>query len=531
MKQNKLLIPIYLRLLLLLVLGQLPLCAIGQDLSDSRWYFGNSTQWLSFAGRASLNTGQITPYGTAGSLVATDYRTGELLFYSDGSQIIGANNLVVASGLPGNTLLPQPVHATPIPGEENAFYLFFIDDARGLQYARYDITAQSLSALQTLDIGGTASGVMEVVRGTAGNGYVYWLIVPLQGNSASFSLVRVGGAAAPVATPVTITANLSDFNPVSLAYSAQTGILAVGNAATTQDFPVLLYGFLADPDQPDPAQLIELGSLQDAGAANGAMTGLSWLNNYLFVSKEQNASGSNGALYRYDFTDYDPALGPPAAQTIQNAAFARHLDLRTGPDDQVYLLYQAIGGGASLVGKVDRPMSNNPGFTPEVVGNTDFRGSRFSRSAFPAFRQLTVDFDYSGGCTQSPTYFYPIFTEDGPERVEWYVNDELASREIQPTIQLEEATQITVALRAFFPGDVREISQPITVGEGPQLDIQPEYIICPEKDSVITLTIGGQPVPAGTTVTWYKPLSGADPVIETANEITVTATFDNATQR
>ncbi len=512
--------------MLLVVIGLLPLCTFGQDLSNSQWYFGNSTQWLSFAGRATLNTGQVTPYGAAGSLVATDYRSGNLLFYSDGSQLIGANNTVIASNLPGDPSLPQPVHATPIPGENNAFYLFFIDNARSLQYARFDADAQTLGPRQPLNIGGTAAGVMEVIRGTSGNGYVYWLVVPLQGNSASYSLVRVTGPTAPAVTQVTTTTTLPDFNPVSIAFSEETGILAVGNSATTQDFPVLLYGFLADPDQPDPAQLVNLGSLEDAGAANGAITGLAWLDSFLFVAKEVNASGSNGGLFRYDFTDYDPAAGPPPAITIQNASFAQHLDLRTGPNDQVYLLYQATAGGASLVGKVEDPTSARPDFTPEIVGNIDFRGSRFSRSAFPAFRELSLDFDYTGACTQSPTYFYPIFTEDGPERVEWYVNGALVSREIQPSIPLDPAGQAEVALRAYFPGDVREVTQSITVNEGAQLDIQPEYIICPNADSTITLTIGGQPVPAGYTVTWYKPLSVEEvgkQSIEVANEITVAA--------
>lgn len=534
MKQYKIFIPYYLRLLLLLVLGQLPLCVLGQDLSDTRWYFGNSPQWISFPGGAQLNTDQATPYGSAGSLVATDFQTGDLLFYSDGQQLFGPGNTPIATGLPGDPSLPQPVHATPIPGVQNEFFLFFITPARGMQYARYNTATQTLSSPQPLTLGGTASGVMEVVRGATPTGYVYWVIVPLQGNSATFSLIRISGTGTPAPITMTVSPTVADFNPSSLAYSPETGLLAVGNAATTQGVPILLYGFAADPAQPDPAQLTAAGSLTDVTSVNGAIRGLSWIDSYLYVAKAQNAAGAAGSLYRYNFANYDPQF-LPSGQTISGTAFAEILDLRTGPNSEVYMLYRNALGGASLVGKVNNPKADFPSFDATAFGTTNFQGNRFSRSAFPAFQPTPpVGFDYSGGCTKSPTYFYPIFEERGPERVEWYIDGSLVSSELQPSLTLDQAGTFNVTMRAYYPGDVRETSQSLTVTDVPELQIEPQpTTFCPDEVHEITLKDSdGNPVQA----TWYRPLSAANPPSKNAVElnvdkISVSTHYDPATMR
>jgi hypothetical protein len=533
MKQYKNFLPRYFWLLLLIAFGQLPLCAVGQDLSDTRWYFGNSPQWINFGnGNAAVvsNPAQHTPYGTAGSVVATHFRTGDLVFYSDGNQLIGPNNTPIAT-LPGDPTLPQPVHATPVPGVENAYNIFVLNLARELQWARYDATNPTAPlSFQSLNIGGTASGVMEVVRGATANGYVYWLVVPLQGNAARFALVRVNGNGAPASTVVTVTNNVPDFNPVSLAYSEETGLLAVGNAASGSDAGVFVYSFAADPAQPDPTQLAAVGALTDVNPA-AATNGVTWLGDYLFVAK---TTASGGNLYRYDFTDFDPAdpfTFPAAAETVPGAAFNQNLDLRTGPNGEVYLLYRSSAGGASQVGRVRNPVGSSPGFVAAVTGTTNFNGTRFSRSAFPSYvPNPPFDFDYSAACTKAPIYFYPKFQGEGPERVEWHINGQKESEVLQPFFTFDQASTISVEMRAFYPGSVQSTTKQITITEAPELQIEQEYIICPNADSVITLVINDAQDNDVTdqyinNITWYKPQTvkevGKDPVETGVKEITV----------
>jgi hypothetical protein len=95
-------------LLAFLVLGGFILEA--QNITETRWYFGNSSENLVFDrnGRdVYLETTQSTPFGNAGAVTVTDQFTGNLLFYSDGSQIFDASHTVLQGGgvLSGNPLI------------------------------------------------------------------------------------------------------------------------------------------------------------------------------------------------------------------------------------------------------------------------------------------------------------------------------------------------------------------------------------------------------------------------------------------
>jgi large repetitive protein len=535
MKQYMQILPICLRMLLLLVVGQLPLMAYGQDLSDSRWYYGNSTQWLSFEiGRVVPQTGQYTPYGTAGSVVATDYRSGDLLFYSDGVQLIGPDGQPVGGipPLPGDPSLPQPVHAVPIPGVPNTFYLFFITPARGMAYGRYDATAQTYTPLGNLNIGGEASGVMEVVRGASNDNYVYWLVVPLRGDDARFTLLRIEDTL-PVPTPTTIIAEtgVPGFNPVSMTFHYRNNLLAVGNGDNA-DLPVMLFSIDLDDTVPDPSRLSFEGNLPAITSGGCNISGLAWILNYLYVSKEQGADANgSGNLFRYNLTDWEGGQ-EPTPMVVDNAIAYRSYGLRTSTNDQVYHLLQPTAGGPIITSRVNGYSAANPRLDQNItgIGATNFRGTQFSRSAFPASIPVTIDFDYSSACAQAPTYFYPIFGENGPDEVNWFINDERASLDLQPFFVFSQPGTVNIKMRALYPGTIKEINKDITIAPGLQLNLQPEYIICPDASETITLEIqdaNGEPATvAPENIIWYKPLSVLNvgkPATETGESIEVSA--------
>ncbi|EMR01653.1 T9SS type B sorting domain-containing protein [Cesiribacter andamanensis] len=529
MKQYTQKLPLGLRMLLLVVLGQLPLLAGAQDLSDSRWYFGNSAQWLSFLnGRVAQQPGQVVPYGDAGSVVATDYRSGDLLFYSDGVQLIGPNGPLAAI-LPGDPSLPQPVHAIPIPGVPNTFYLFFITPARGMSYARYDANTETYTPLGNLNIGGEASGVMEVVRGNTNDNYVYWLLVPLRGDDARFTVIRVeDNLATPTPTTLTAQTDVAGFNPVSMTFHYRNNLLAVGNGDNA-DLPVMLFQVDLDDTVPDAGRITFYDNLSSVTSAGGNISGLAWSLNRLYVAKEQNADANgSGNLFRYDLTDHQPG-NEPTPQIVANAIAYRSYGLRAAPNDQVYHLLQPTAGGPIIAARVQ----SSPDLTlvQNVFGATNFRGSQFSRSAFPSSIPVTIDFDYSAACAQVPTYFYPIFGENGPEQVDWFINDVRESRDLQPYFQFSQAGTVEVKMRAFYPGTIREVVKTVTINPGLQLNVQPEYIICPNDSETITLEIQDENGEAAqvdpSSITWYRPLSaakGGKQVVESGvEEITVDA--------
>ena len=130
------------RVLLLAILHVCVLLTHGQDVTETRWYFGNSPENLVFDrnGRdVNLETTQATPFGSAGAVTITDQFTGNLLFYTDGTQVYDASHTLVLNPvvLNGDPTINVPVVTAPVVGSPGQYYLFTNHKAsRILQYRR-----------------------------------------------------------------------------------------------------------------------------------------------------------------------------------------------------------------------------------------------------------------------------------------------------------------------------------------------------------------------------------------------------------
>jgi hypothetical protein len=121
---------------LLFVVLPLAFSGVGaQSLTGINWYFGNSSQGVSFSRSSktpSLVATQATPFGTGGSAVASSSINGDLFFYSDGVNIYDASNQPMpnGTGLGGNPAGNQAVAVAKVPGQDNQYYVF-INSANG----------------------------------------------------------------------------------------------------------------------------------------------------------------------------------------------------------------------------------------------------------------------------------------------------------------------------------------------------------------------------------------------------------------
>src|SRR6188768_2267583 len=90
----------------------LPAWVTAQDFSGYNWYFGGGNTGIRFS-RSTDAPSVVTnkfPLGIGGSAVATDPTTGNLIFYSDGEQIIDASHqLMLNGGIVGDNARNQPV--------------------------------------------------------------------------------------------------------------------------------------------------------------------------------------------------------------------------------------------------------------------------------------------------------------------------------------------------------------------------------------------------------------------------------------
>jgi hypothetical protein len=113
-----------LSLIFMLILSE----GITQDFSQHNWYFGNSVRGIRFS--RTDNTPSIVsnkvPLGLGGSAVATDQVNANLLFYSDGTQVINMNHQLMTNGggLMGNNGSNQPAAISPVPSQSSQYYVF-----------------------------------------------------------------------------------------------------------------------------------------------------------------------------------------------------------------------------------------------------------------------------------------------------------------------------------------------------------------------------------------------------------------------
>ena len=97
--------------------------AFAQDRSRHNWYFGNSNLGIRFNRvdhSPTLVNNKATPFNIGGSAVATDATNGNLLFYTDGSNIYDATHTIMpnGTGLGANTSANQPVAIAKVPGQD-----------------------------------------------------------------------------------------------------------------------------------------------------------------------------------------------------------------------------------------------------------------------------------------------------------------------------------------------------------------------------------------------------------------------------
>ena len=503
-----------------------------QSMPDSQWRFGNSSSWIDFRqGTGILGNGQLTPYSSTGSIVATDSRTGELLFYTDGEQLIDETNTVISNELGGNISLKQCVHALPI--DESSYGIIVITASNTLNAFQYNTETKELTVIEqdrSFLSNGTVSIGLESIRFSLGTRYGYRLLVPLYdlaSNTAAIEVVSIESGI--LGTSLLNFPNspadeaLPEGEITALAFNVETRQLAIGQENTEEGIPLYLYT-LADDANLTPTFLADAG--ENFTSLDGDISSLAWKDGYLFASRTATTTLGSG-IYRLVYDEVNN-LVTPQIRVDQSLGLIHH-DLRTGPDGRVYHLYQTRSNGDFQVGYVQSPLTDNATLIPNIF-NTNFAGTRFSRPAPPLYQNLTVNFRYTTACVNNPVYLYPEFDTDPgetpdveplglPDRVEWLANGSIFSENMLPVIPADQVQAgLRVELLAYYPSGVAtSTAVPITAGEEVQYsikddegqEVQQEVVLCPGESKELTLEItqGNCTNDPPSDGIWYKPES------------------------
>lgn len=395
------------------------------------WVFGRN------AG-LDFNSGQAVPvtYPTENCYSPSASQcdaAGNLLFYCDGRDIKDKNG----QAMPGseNPVWQAPVHIAriimsnivPVPGDTNRYYVFMLSPSSGqAPYGTYYYGALTYSVVDMRlnnGTGGIDPAFSNILIGTElrsdmivvpGNGCNYWLITYKQfsfdnGQFAAYHISEQG-VAAPVYSGVSLAGYPYPFVNMQMVYAYKHHKIIAwvgGRILFKMDF--------------DPATGIvsEAKLLQDLIQFRNAGGGIS-VPSVCLSPKEQflyllgyPASGAGPGIsgitllqYSIDLTDPNLTLPISAANLIFSFAAPEYqvpsasvpyvsqtCDIRTGPDDKVYVFYNTA---QSFLGVVNQP--DNPGlacnFSPQ---GTNLLPNTYGSYYFPAIenKPFTTTVNYS----------------------------------------------------------------------------------------------------------------------------------------
>jgi gliding motility-associated-like protein len=365
------------RILLLIWIQCLPVSGYAQS-QGNIWAFGDHAGLGFNSGVALPVSTDITGFGEACASICD--AAGQLLFYTEGSNIWNRNGAIMpggadVTGLPYIISLYTPTSSSsqgaliiPIPDTPGKYYVFSLSSQpseMGINAGRlyYSVVDMNLDGgMGAVDPGRRGvlidSGLTEKMTAVVGDRCNIWLMVH-RNNTTDFKAYEIDGSGLNLVPVISSVGSTSQFlyTVGTMKFSPNRKKLATGNILT------LLFAGIGSFEMFDfnPASGIVSNPVLLSGLANyGACFSA---DNSKLYSTEYNS----GKINQYDLNQTTPAAIIASKTEIGTG---RPTDLKTGPDGKVYLAGSLnTSGNGEFLTVINAP--NNPGaaclFTPNAI--------------------------------------------------------------------------------------------------------------------------------------------------------------------
>lgn len=375
-----------------------------QGFNNNEWIFGNCgngtpNSYLSF-GKGGTAIVQTLPgtviIGENNNAIAIDPISGQPLFLTNGELVYDYSSNPIqgsAPGLNGDIDGRQKVATGFLeydPEGNQLFYIFYISPNGQLQYALVDMNADGGAVGNERPLGevtikdqpiGPASGAILVVKTPASSSY---LISFDGGNLISR---RIGNSQGDFTQ--TDTEGIP-FTPKAIIFDEENSRLLVISEDSGDDILVIPFD-TSTGNFGSPEPLTGSGGTDDIGGADFSADGT-----FIYFSK-------GNQLYRVPSLD----LSAAPEEVPLSAGLHQVYDVKTGPDGQLYYIYEEVDGGPQLIGRVTNP--NEPDLNLVNLEEDPFAGTDFCGTIFPIFApnadiNPSVDFtwDPEAPCSNNP---------------------------------------------------------------------------------------------------------------------------------
>ncbi len=407
-----------------------------QGFNENEWIFGYCSpsaenSYLSF-GKGGTATVQTLPgsviIGAYNNALAIDPITGQPLFATNGVLVYdyGSNPLQgTAPGLNGDIDGRQKVATGFLeydPAGNKLFYIFYLSPSGQLQYAVVDMNAPGPATGNERPLGevtvknqviGPGSGALLVVKTPASPSY---LISFNAGNLVSNRLESTQGSFTQTDTegipftPKSIVFDEGNSQLIVISENAGDNILVVPFDSASGSFGT-------------PTPITGSGGSTDIGGADYSPDG-----SFIYFSR-------GNQLFRVPTGDLDAT----PEEIPLTAGLNQVYDVKTGPDGNLYYLYEEVAGGPQLIGRVSNP--NEPDLSLVTLEEDPFAGIDFCGKIFPIFAPNaditpTVDFtwDPAAPCANNPVQLTSVITPENyrPVSFSWEFTPPLTDSDGNP---------------------------------------------------------------------------------------------------
>lgn len=480
---------------LFLCLSSLIRISTAQNITETHWYFGNSTQHLVFDlnGRdVNLLNNQVTPFGAGGSAVITDQFTGNLLFYSDGQQIFDASHTLLTGVLSGNTAINVPVVPAPVSGSPGHYYFFTNSGNSGVDAIEYSVVDASLigngsvafpsgdviSTNQPTGLNSPSEGMIVV---EAGDGVTFWLISQNR-NTFEYQVTLLDNGGLGATTAYDFTSSAPGTEAAHFSFNSDSLWLAVTPKTANRNIRILDF---------DPATgvLAFRESILNTGFDDGqgeSIYDLEWANDgsKLYISRFGSAA-QEGDLYQYDFADITGNVNSILASSV-----FRSYGLQAALDGTIYHLYQLNSGSPFILGRINEPDSLFGQVQYDsLVFNDDFNSRQFP-SFTPGYQFVfdRLDFTYLDSCQNDNTKFFPL-VDPVPHQYSWDFGDGGGSNGVAPIYAYQDQGTYNVNLTVTINGISQSVENPVNIlANTAMVDLGNDTTIC--VDEILQLDAG-----------------------------------------
>jgi large repetitive protein len=479
------------RILQIVLLGFLllgPALSKAQNFTN-HWYFGTTNNLSLRFARGDNSAALVTAThgvftGQGGSVVVSSPVNGDLLFYTNGTNVFDITHTAMPGGpLTGDVNDNQPVVVGRVPGQQNQYFVITRNAAGAVSVSIVDMSLQGNPGAQPLgEITSTSPLLGAATRSEAmitvphANGTDFWLITHQNfGGIPEYTAVHFTPTGPDPTIQNTVGAG-QILNAGNFAFNPGTNEIVVSPNEPLRDVEVLAFDNTAGTF----SLVRTLANSSVPNVAGNNVYDAEWSNNDRYIYVSQNIDGASRIL---QYNVEDPVTSPPTPVTPEaltlSADIRRSFGLQMAPDSSIYHLYET-NGGAFHMGKI-----TNADTIATLAAYVDeaFPGSNFLAKQFPSFPantnlNLSVDFTFGGLCAGAPTFFTPTVNPQ-PDSLVWTINGERVHGEWAPSRTFEAGTY-NVTVTSFLNGDSIQSQMKAVVIQDPgvQITLDREVTAC-----------------------------------------------------